>query len=92
MGGGGQLGNVCRNSFASVVNREFRQRSRIILSWTRTGVDVGHANKTGTSGVIEDLVGSLDAIRERGIRGRLIKLCQGQFEGSSESKRSNILQ
>lgn len=55
------------------------------------GALVGHASNNGMSGVTLDLRGSLEKMRAKGIKGRLIKLCQGQLDGSSVRRMSNIL-
>jgi|ERR1700735_2970007 len=70
----------------NALQRSMRTRSR-----DGTGVEVGHASRTGTSGITVEGRGARERIKEIGISGRLRKACQGQAEGSSVRRRSYIL-
>lgn len=94
-GGGGQCGRRGNNSFPDCPVGKELPALDVVPSLSKaspeTGVLVGHASNNGISGVTLDLRGSREKMRARGIRGRLMKLCQGQLDGSSVKRRSNIL-
>ena len=94
-GGGGQCGRRGNKSLPDRLTGEGLAVSDAAPILFRVspaiGVLVGHASNKGTSGVTLDLNGSREKMRARGIRGRLMKLCQGQLDGSSVRRRSNIL-
>ena len=62
-----------------------------VTSRERIGVEEGQARRTGTIGVTVLGRGARERIRLMGISGRLRNACQGQAEGLSVSRRSNIL-
>ena len=67
------------------------QSSMRVISRERMGVEEGQARRMGTSGATALGRGARERIRLMGIRGRLRNACQGQAEGLSVSRRSNIL-
>lgn len=62
-----------------------------VTSRERMGVEEGQARRMGTSGATALGRGARERMRLMGIRGRLRNACQGQAEGSSVRRRSNIL-
>jgi hypothetical protein len=102
-GGGGQRGRRGKRSFppcpciwfiipdeAAAVD-ESGDSTILSNDLPATGLLVGHANNRGTRGDTLDLRGRREMMSARGMRGRLMKLCQGQLEGSSVRRCSNIL-
>lgn len=63
-----------------------------VTSRERMGVEEGQARRIGTRGATALGSGARERIRLIGIKGRLRNACQGHAEGSSVSRRSNILE
>jgi hypothetical protein len=89
-GEGGQLDQECREKPDADCG-EGLHRSMIKRSRDATGVEVGQARRMGMSGITVVGRGVRDRTKLIGMRGRLKKACQGQADGSSVRRRSNIL-
>jgi len=68
-GGGGQLGS--RGNISPCNGAGIPQRLRTMRLLSRTGIDVSHARRRGTSGMILELKGRREIMRARGMSGRL---------------------